>query len=679
MLGSDVPSWKQLFGPIKPADAPYFQKDNMVWMSQSAVSIKLIIKALREVRHKENINFWLPDYFCADTLNVFADEKVTAVFYPVSSDLEPDWKGIKENYKEQEMDVFLFVHYFGIPHDISRASVFCKQRGAVLIEDCAHCLYDYEKIGSKGDFALFSPHKLLPVNSGAILVCNHQEGILSGVWENVLNEAAAQEPSGNIFPWRIKKAVQKLFKLRRSTAFTVEPHIAGTEGYGSGQRAVGIDKWSKALLQSYDYEKLKRAAFIRRLNLKAVHYIVQSIDARIKPLIPEDAFCPYYAVFSLENVDNKQQAVELLEKKGLLVTFWPELPKAVLRLPYDSRVKKLSENTIVIPVHQGINSENLIGSALGKRKTEKAKYSFVPLSEKNTAQWDSIISARDNIPQDRVYGQIRAECSGDSCEDYLIVENGEVVGRLQAIVIRKFGIKCGVRINRGPILRQEDQPAEKVFEIMNAFKRKQGIYPVLWAPNLTNSPQNMHLAYSFGWKGWNLFGFTSGILSLESSPEDIRKGLDSKWRNQLVSSEKKGFTVVNDNSKYQKALQLYLEDQKEKGFEGVPNAILTALFTRKESPLELYYVARGDEILAFDIIYLQGHIGHYLVGWNSFEGRKNYLNNLLLFHIAISLKEKGATRFDLGGIEYLDTEEIAKFKDGMRPEHYQLLGEFIKL
>ena len=168
-------------------------------------------------------------------------------------------------------------------------------------------------------------------------------------------------------------------------------------------------------------------------------------------------------------------------------------------------------------------------------------------------------------------------------------------------------------------------------------------------------------------------------MNLEESEEALRKKLDSKWRNQLTAAEKKKLTVRNDNAGYKEFLKIYRTDQKEKGYVGIPEAILNYLFDLEDSPLESYYVEdEAGKVMAFDIIYCQCKTAHYLVGWNSNEGRKLYLNNLLLFNVVISLKQKGIKQFNLGGIEYIHTEDVARFKDGMRPEKYQLMGEFVR-
>ena len=90
-------------------------------------------------------------------------------------DFEPDWKYIKENNQFKENDIFVFVHFFGEYHDINRARTFCDNNNCILIEDCAHVLYKYGKMAQKGDFVLFSPHKLLGLMDGAVILCNNSE------------------------------------------------------------------------------------------------------------------------------------------------------------------------------------------------------------------------------------------------------------------------------------------------------------------------------------------------------------------------------------------------------------------------------------------------------------------------------------------------------------------------
>ncbi|MEM9601281.1 MAG: DegT/DnrJ/EryC1/StrS family aminotransferase [Pseudomonadota bacterium] len=65
-------------------------------------------------------------------------------------------------------------HYFGLPQRAMRAiAALCQRHGAALIEDCTQSMFssvDGVPTGQFGDYALFSPHRVLPVLEGGLLV-----------------------------------------------------------------------------------------------------------------------------------------------------------------------------------------------------------------------------------------------------------------------------------------------------------------------------------------------------------------------------------------------------------------------------------------------------------------------------------------------------------------------------
>jgi dTDP-4-amino-4,6-dideoxygalactose transaminase len=73
----------------------------------------------------------------------------------------------------------IVIHYMGIPQEIDELSVFCKNKGIYLLEDCAHGLFakfsDGTPIGSKGDVSFFSLPKFLPVPDGGVFFINNPQ------------------------------------------------------------------------------------------------------------------------------------------------------------------------------------------------------------------------------------------------------------------------------------------------------------------------------------------------------------------------------------------------------------------------------------------------------------------------------------------------------------------------
>lgn len=684
MLGSELPSWKQILTnkySAKTAENAYWKGENLIWTSRSGISIRLIAESCAAHIKKDMVRMWIPDLFCVETEELFVTKKVQLDYYPIHGNYEPDWDIIKEMTGNSIPDIFIFVHYFGVYHDVDRAKEFCKRYGTLLIEDCAHVLYPSGKFGLKGDFTVFSPHKILPVCDGGIIKYNEKDDKAQAIADGLKKQLVGEKQSGNCIGWRIKKAVQKITKARRATKFTVGAHFAARKEESVSKFRLRISRWSYHAISGYRYEEFKKIAYIRRMNLRTMNYIVSRLTPEAVPIVPEDTVCPYAAMYSVKNIKDKQEAVRKLERAGILVTYWPTLSDAVKEMTYKSMAADLSGNLLVIPIHQGMTPQYLLKEYLPDLKKTNRNYQFEKIND--GAEYGQVCrnegNVLDNVPQDWIYGVVKSETAGDELNRYKICgSDGRFIGFMQALIKKKAGIKYAVRVNRGPVMQKGYEGADVVFSIMERFRKMMRPLPVFYAPNLEFSPYNMHVATSYHWRCWNGFGYPSGIINLEESEEMLRKKLDSKWRNQLISAEKRGLAVLNDNARYKEFLEIYRKDQQDKNYKGISNDILLRLFTFKESPLETYYAAdENGGVLAFDIVYLQRETAHYLVGWNSAEGRKLYLNNLLLFYALISLKQKGMKRFDLGGIEYIHTEDIAKFKDGMNPEKYHLMGEFV--
>lgn len=95
-------------------------------------------------------------------------------FYRVGEHLEIDLSSLQSELEEGDVFASLVIHYFGSPQpEIAQARELCHGAGALLIEDCCHCMDLPERgIGEVGDYALFSIHKVLPCADGGILQCN---------------------------------------------------------------------------------------------------------------------------------------------------------------------------------------------------------------------------------------------------------------------------------------------------------------------------------------------------------------------------------------------------------------------------------------------------------------------------------------------------------------------------
>jgi len=685
MIGMPLPEWKQLLQHRRRNINSYFNKGLL--FSKSCMSIAAIIKAYRKIKETDKVSIWIPYYFCNETLCSFSDRNLKVCFYSLDDNLDPKWNEIRGEAKKKDVNLFLFVHYFGKFHSsINDAKVFCKSKKAILIEDCAHILYSTGKVGKSGDFVLYSPHKHMPIEDGAVLLINKntKDDSISAIQKALEQDYClyGNEESNKI--WQLKRIIQKILHVRKKNNYKVEAFYGRSEyKYVKPKR---ISKKSYEVLCDYDYNKLKKIAYIKRSNLKTMNYIMSKLHSDVRPLIDESVDTPYLAVYSLEKVANKKREIEKILKEGFLILHWPDLPPQIKNEAKKNSAEKLSENIFVIPIHQDLTPEILLKKYLKKnadnRVYENIEIDWIKKSDRDRERYNEIIKKVQVsvIPQEWDYGMVKSITEESDVIRGIVSLNGNDIGVIQGLLKKKKVFVICLRINRGPLLIDSYNTIDYHVQIMNAVKKKYYFIPIVYAPNLDDAPKIKNCLRYNGWKCINMFSFSSALIDLYEEVEQIRANLDGKWRNQLKSSEAYAANIKIGNDHYNEILDLYEIEQAEKGFVGTPRSVLEKLAELKSSPIKVFYITNeSNKIIAFDIFYFTDVFALYFVGWNSLEGRKIYANNLLLFNAVIYFKHMGLRWFDLGGINYIDTEENARFKDGMNPKRFVLAGEYIKL
>lgn len=681
MLASELPSLSQLLGlGNRKKNKVYWKDDEMVWTSQSAASLSLIFEAYRECASVEKVRVWVPDFFCSETIDLIKKTGVEIVFYPINQNLDPDWKTIKLMDKTNIPNFFLFVHYFGVWHETNDARIFCNNNNCILIEDCAHVLLKRDKFGRKADISIFSPHKILPVYDGAMIYFNKTMDIIYEM-ENLVKKRLDDTNTLTCYRWRLKKAVQKIVRKNKPLTITEGPHFAKKTRISQIHNNYKITKWSKKTLQNYSYEDLKKIELIRKKNLKVLNYIIKNNFDGVEPVVSDDTLGPYVAVYSLKNVDDRMTIISKIKSHGYSVLYWPSLASEVKNLEFTSIASELSENLIVIPVHQGLKPHMLLKNYVKKSNTCNGISIEKVSSNVNAIDALNINYEKENIPQNSLYASVKSFVEGYTHELFY-VKNGDnqYIGYVNVLVKRFLGLPLFVRVNRGPLLLKQHNKFETIFKTIDLIKGEKKFLPMVVSPNIEFTPASLHVALNYGWKCFNYYGYSSGLIDLTLDEDCILSSFNSKWRNQLRSAIKKKLVVNNCYDRIDEMLALYKQDQIEKGYKGLPDKILQELFSQKSEPLLPFYVVNCEnKIIAFTLIYRGDNCAHYLVGFNDYEGRKIYANNYLLYNAMLDCKKRGFNSFDLGGIDFIHTEDIAKFKQGLNPNYYSLIGDFWKI
>lgn len=152
-----------------------FQKNQL--FTKSARNAFLHI--LRKMRD-ENRTLLLPAYIGINNyegsgvFDVVSISRISYEFYEINSKFSPDLYSLEIDSNKKYC--LLLIHYFGFVADnFEHIISLCANKDIVLIEDCAHTLsgrFNGQKLGSFGQYAFHSIHKILPSDDGGILVDN---------------------------------------------------------------------------------------------------------------------------------------------------------------------------------------------------------------------------------------------------------------------------------------------------------------------------------------------------------------------------------------------------------------------------------------------------------------------------------------------------------------------------
>lgn len=353
ITGAPLPGWGELaalFGgsAAGAAVAAHWAEptEKTLWFSRSAWALAAITTAWRR-KHGRLPRLWVPDYFCNASLDPVRQAGVPLTFYPVGPDLVPDWEQCRRLALSAAPDLFIAVHYFGFATDLRTAREFCRLEGALLIEDCAHVLEPAAGIGRGGDFVLWSPHKLLPVPQGGLLVCRDLDE----------DASPAAGPAPGLGGWLLKRMVQKLgpgWLLPPATRSG--PQTFGDDPVG-GPLAETPSLAPKALkILAKAADALPRVAARRRDTARALLEVLARQDGW-QPLFDPTAATPYRLVMRCDSPDIAAERFTRYRRRGIPVESWPDLAPDVRALPAQHRAAlHLRATLLCFPVHQTLEA-----------------------------------------------------------------------------------------------------------------------------------------------------------------------------------------------------------------------------------------------------------------------------------------------------------------------------------
>jgi hypothetical protein len=299
-------------------------------------------------------------------------------------------------------------------------------------------------------------------------------------------------------------------------------------------------------------------------------------------------------------------------------------------------------------------------------------------------EWERLFTSipRSNLLQSWAYGEAKMRVEGLAVRRAYVGREGRVVGLVQTLE-RHLGPLHLVRLNRGPLWLEavsQEVAREVMLELRGGARWWRG-RALFAAPEVL--ADNTSMLLELGYRRRQSAAWSSAWMDLSRTPDELRQGLDGKWRNLLRAGERIGQIVEADSGDeaFEWLVARHTELMSERKYVGTPAAILRELRRLRQEPgdLTVYRVQDNSEWTAGALVARHGTSATYLVGWSGQEGRRRHAANVLLFAVLLDLAQRHCRWLDLGGIDAVLTPGIARFKRGLGGQQYSLAGEFFTL
>jgi dTDP-4-amino-4,6-dideoxygalactose transaminase len=357
-----VPGWQGLnpacfLQPRSTKELPFpFNAPNRTYFHRARYGIYHLFRALR---FQKGETVLVPDYHQGSELWAIRAAGASLRYYHIDRNLRPSLDELAQLCESAPRALYV-THFLGWPQPIEELAALCRERGIILIEDCALSLLsesNQRPLGTFGDYAIFCLYKTLPVPNGGLLVQNR----------NVLKELttlelepygmtpAATRTAGLVLEWlrgrsnglakvlaSPKEVAGQLLRRCRSN------HLpAGDIGFDLGKPNIGISELSAALLQRLDYHDIRQR---RRENFRFLQQRLAGKIALVHTELGEDP-CPL--VFPLLAPD-KPSAVRALRGLGISALDWWNDGPPEAKTDATPDIRFLRDHVLGLPIHQDI-------------------------------------------------------------------------------------------------------------------------------------------------------------------------------------------------------------------------------------------------------------------------------------------------------------------------------------
>lgn len=304
----------------------------------------------------------------------------------------------------------------------------------------------------------------------------------------------------------------------------------------------------------------------------------------------------------------------------------------------------------------------------------------VEVDRATSAEWSQMLDLFDdaNIYQTAAYGEVR--WGEKNLSRIVLKRDGDVRGIAQLRIVRPTPLKFGMAYLRwGPLWVRRGLPLDQdvavrlACAIEDEYVHKRKLFLRILPNAFSGSPRAAMMQAAFPRftkePSDKENTYRTFVLDLSPSLDDLRKGLDKKWRNQLTRSEKNHLEVLtgSESDDYRTFCQIYNQMRMRKTFE---TTVSIEEFGRIQENLSesqrmriLICKDKGVPVAGL-VASALGDSAIYLLGATSDDGLNSKGAYLLQWTLISWLKECGAKSYDLGGIDPEGNPGVYHFKRG---------------
>lgn len=301
----------------------------------------------------------VPDYHHGVEVQAIQAAGASIRYYTVNRHLEPDLDQVERLCRSNPRALYV-IHFLGWPQPIGELATLCRERGIMLIEDCALALLSAvgrRPLGTFGQYAIFCLYKTLPIPNGGLLVQNEEDhedlthpalsscGLASGGGQSLELMVewfrSRSDPLGTLLGL-LKKALVPVLN-----ALGVQSHPAGTADLDLTQVNLGMSPLCHGLLKRFDYDQIRQR---RRDNFLLMREKLAGRVALVRQELGEGV-CPLFFPIL---VPDKGAVAGALRQRGIRALEWWSAAAPTTKAAAGSESQFLRDHLLGLPIHQDV-------------------------------------------------------------------------------------------------------------------------------------------------------------------------------------------------------------------------------------------------------------------------------------------------------------------------------------